>query len=121
MSITHLEGHDAEIGATLLIGIKARLAHDDYPSPAIISLAHSLTKRDQHAVKRGQPGTSGDPTRDDEPMRLLALSDAARALTSSVSTVRRRVRSGALPSVKEGGRRMIRAADLAAYMTNLER
>ncbi len=52
---------------------------------------------------------------------LLTLTDVARRLGVCLETVRRMVRSGALPSLKVDGKSYrVRRADLAAYLTSRE-
>lgn len=47
---------------------------------------------------------------------ILTLSEVAEYLRTSVKTVRRRIASGKLMSIKEGGRRVVLAGDLDAYI-----
>jgi excisionase family DNA binding protein len=48
--------------------------------------------------------------------RLLTLDDVAAELQCSMSTVKRRVRSGLLPVVVDGRLRRVREDDLARYI-----
>lgn len=52
---------------------------------------------------------------------LYKVSDVAACLSLSRTKVYELVRSGALPSVRIGGTRRVRGADLAAYVDSLER
>lgn len=55
-------------------------------------------------------GASTEPSID-----MLTVTEVAEALRLAASTVYRKVRSGAIPSVKIGGSRRVRRTDLAAY------
>lgn len=59
------------------------------------------------------PGPRIDPL-------AVSIPDAADALGVAASTMRTMVAEGAVPSVRIRGRRMIRTADLAAYVEGLE-
>lgn len=48
--------------------------------------------------------------------RFLNVQEVAVALRVSVETVRRRISSGKLKSFKEGGRVLVREADLEDYL-----
>ncbi len=48
--------------------------------------------------------------------RLLTLNDVADELSCSVATVKRRVRTGLLPVVVDGGLRRVREDDLTRYL-----
>lgn len=50
---------------------------------------------------------------------LLSLNEVADLLGVSANTVKNRIRSGALVSVKEGGLRKVRPADLQRYVDAL--
>lgn len=54
-----------------------------------------------------------------EPRELLTVQEAADVLNVSESTAWRRVASGELPSVKDGGLRRIRRDDLDGYIARL--
>jgi excisionase family DNA binding protein len=53
------------------------------------------------------------------PRLLLSLPEVAQQLGVSVPTVKNRLKSGVLKSVKEGGLRKVRPADLEAYVDAL--
>jgi excisionase family DNA binding protein len=52
---------------------------------------------------------------------LYRVGDVAACLSLSRTKVYELVRSGTLPSVRIGGARRVRGADLAAYVDSLER
>lgn len=52
---------------------------------------------------------------------LYRVSDVAACLSLSRTKVYELVRSGTLPSVRIGGTRRVRGADLTAYVESLER
>lgn len=62
-----------------------------------------------------------DDVADDDGMTtlLLPLDEIPRHLRVSASTVERLVREGTLPTVKVGRRRLVRPADLEAYVNSL--
>jgi excisionase family DNA binding protein len=51
---------------------------------------------------------------------LLTVEEAGRALGVSVSTVWRRVRSGEVPSIRRGGRRLIPKGAIALRSTRMD-
>lgn len=59
------------------------------------------------------------PAEDDRVLALLDYQDVADRMHVSVSTVKRRVRSGELPAVRIGPNVRVRPADLAAYIADL--
>jgi len=53
--------------------------------------------------------------------RFYFLPEVAAVLRLNVKSVRRRIKSGKLKSVKEGGRVLVRESDLEQYLDSLER
>lgn len=51
--------------------------------------------------------------------KLLILEEVAEILRLSVKSVRRRISSGKLKSVDEGGRVLVKETDLMHYLENL--
>jgi excisionase family DNA binding protein len=72
-----------------------------------------------HKMNASHSGQTGI-TRDD--VQLLTLSQVAERLQVSLSDVRRKIRAGALPSVRLGPRQVrVLAADLQAYVESRRR
>lgn len=55
------------------------------------------------------------------PYELLFMEEVARELRVAISTVRHWANTGRLPSVRPGRRRMVRRADLDAFVANAHR
>jgi excisionase family DNA binding protein len=59
------------------------------------------------------------PARSEQAPRLAyTMKEAARLLSLSRTTLYRLIGEGAVPTVQVGGRRLVRAADLAVLLTN---
>lgn len=56
-----------------------------------------------------------------KPTSVLTVGEVADALKCSVFTVRRRIHQGRITARREGGRFVVDSADLARYISSLER
>lgn len=112
----------------LALGQRQRLLPSDaLLPPALAALTEVLTDLDR--VRKGQAGSAprfaldalaaqGDDRHVLIPL-TVSFDGAAAALGVSQSTLKRLVRSGEMPTVKVAGRRLVRHADLTAYVDRL--
>jgi excisionase family DNA binding protein len=107
---------DAVIAAHLRAALAAHMRQchrDAIPvPPELAALLESLAARS--GQERPILATQGDAP--DADAVLLGYAAAAARLGISARTVRRRVTEGRIPVVRDGRRRLIRAADLKTYV-----
>lgn len=88
--------------------------------PTLREIEQAMAQR----AMRGHEGSSLDQSpRAGNPhvvnRKLLSYAEAARAMSCSVSTVKRRIAAGELAAVRDGRCARIRAVDLDSYIENL--
>jgi excisionase family DNA binding protein len=90
---------------------------------AVIAALESATPKQRARIRAALALDTPTPGAPPEPVPvLLTVAQAAKALSCSTTTVRRRLRDGSIPAVKDhGGRTVIRTDELRAYVEGLER